>query len=146
MKKEKKNYKTVHPDMRCPYCGSKLVLRSADGIYHNNPKNTMLYVCARYPQCDSYVRTHPGTVIPMGTPADGKLRALRHEAHKYFNQLYLSGLMTKDEAYRWLAMRIQAPQSQAHIGYVGEYYCKQIIHDSRTLLNRRCSRSEVLAS
>ena len=53
-------------EMRCPYCGAPVVLKSADGIYRDNSKNTMLYVCARYPACDAYVRTHPGTAIPVG--------------------------------------------------------------------------------
>ena len=47
--------------VRCPYCGSPAVLRSADGIYRDNSKNTMLYVCKNYPACDSYVRVHTGT-------------------------------------------------------------------------------------
>ena len=33
--------------MRCPYCGSPVVLRSADGIYKENHANTKLYVCSR---------------------------------------------------------------------------------------------------
>ena len=47
----------------------------------------------------------------MGTMANGELRRLRHEAHKYFNQLYESGYMTKDDAYRWLAAILSAPQN-----------------------------------
>ena len=50
--------------MRCQYCGGTVVLRSADGIYHENHSHTMLYVCSNYPRCDAYVRTHPGTNIP----------------------------------------------------------------------------------
>ena len=79
---------------RCPYCGSPAILRSADGIYINNSKKTMLYVCKKYPLCDSYVRVHPGTNIPMGTLANGTLRRLRREAHKKFDQLHKLGLMT----------------------------------------------------
>ena len=53
--------------MRCPYCGSPVVLRSADGIYRENSQGAMLYVCSRYPECDAYVKVHPGTNIPMGS-------------------------------------------------------------------------------
>ena len=70
--------------MRCPYCGSPVDLRSADGIYYDNSRNTRLYVCRNYPQCDSYVRVHPGTDIPVGTMANRRLRALRAEAHRYY--------------------------------------------------------------
>ena len=123
--------------MRCPYCGSTVILRSADGIYRSNKDHTMLYVCSKYPVCDAYVRTHPGTSIPVGTLANRDLRALRKEAHQSFDQLYLSGLMSKQDAYLWLAELLQAPLSQAHIGYLGEYYCRQVIEASKALLDQQ---------
>ena len=86
--------------MRCPHCGSTMLLRSADGIYKDNPRHAMLYVCKQYPKCDTYVRTHPGTTIPVGTPANRELRLLRNEAHKHFDRLYLSGMMSKQDAIR----------------------------------------------
>lgn len=104
MKQKKKNRKGVTRSvMYCPYCGSRTELRSADGIYHDNRDNTMLYVCKNYPRCDTYVRVIPGTTQPMGSLANGHLRAMRTEAHRYFNQLYMKGIMTKTEAYQWLS-------------------------------------------
>lgn len=123
--------------MRCPYCGAPVHFRSATGIYHENLGDTMLYVCNNYPGCDAYVRTHAGTKKPMGTLADGKLRALRIEAHRSFDQLFTSGMMSRDEAYRWLAAILQAPKSQAHIGNLGEYYCRQVIEESQKILQNR---------
>lgn len=52
----------------------------------------------------------------------------------YFDQLYQSGMMSKQDAYQWLADLICAPLSEAHIGYLGEYYCKQVIEESRRLM------------
>ena len=122
--KHKKKKKGINPSaMRCQYCGGTVVLRSADGIYHENHSHTMLYVCSNYPRCDAYVRTHPGTNIPVGTLANHELRTLRNQAHHYFDQLYLSGLMSKQDAYLWLAGLLQVPLSKAHIGFLGEYYC-----------------------
>lgn len=126
--------------MRCPYCGSPVIYRSADGIYHDNSKGAMLYVCSHYPECDAYVRVHAGTNIPVGTLANHELRTLRRTAHHYFDQLYQSGMMSKQDAYQWLADLICAPLSEAHIGYLGEYYCKQVIEESRKLLERQRSR------
>lgn len=141
MKKQKKKRKrSPAGSMRCPYCGSPVVYRSADGIYHDNPNGTMLYVCSRYPRCDAYVRVHAGTRIPVGSLANHELRSLRRTAHFYFDQLYQSGFMSKEDAYQWLADLICAPRSEAHIGYLGEYYCKQVIEESRKLLERRNSR------
>jgi ssDNA-binding Zn-finger/Zn-ribbon topoisomerase 1 len=136
--KHKKKKKGMNPSgMRCQYCGGTVVLRSADGIYHDNSRNTMLYVCSNYPQCDAYVRTHPGTTIPVGTLANHELRTLRNRAHHYFDQLYSSGRMSKQDAYLWLADLLQVPLSKAHIGFLGEYYCTQVIEESQKLLDRQ---------
>ena len=54
MKNKKKKRKGFQAgSMRCPYCGSPVIFRSADGIYHDNSKGMMLYVCSHYPQCDA---------------------------------------------------------------------------------------------
>ena len=58
------------------------------------------------------------------------------ETHHYFDKLYTSGRMTKQEAYRWLANFLQAPQSQAHIGYLGEYTCRQVLQACKEMLGR----------
>ena len=42
--------------MHCPYCGSPVIYRTADGIYKENTKRAMLFVCSRYPSCNAYVR------------------------------------------------------------------------------------------
>ena len=136
MKKNKKRKGLNFSQMRCPYCGSSVVYRSADGIYRDNSRKTMLYVCSHYPECDAYVRVHEGTNIPVGNLANHELRTLRRTAHYYFDQLYKTGMMSKQDAYQWLADLICAPLSEAHIGYLGEYYCKQVIEHSRKLLER----------
>ena len=72
-KKKRKGFNAS--SMRCPYCGGTVVYRSADGIYHDNSKGMMLYVCSNYPECDSYVRVHAGTNIPVGSLANHELRS-----------------------------------------------------------------------
>ena len=133
MKKKRKGVKNTAP--KFPYCGSHTIFRSAEGIYHKNPEREMLYVCKNYPTCDAYVRVHRGTRIPMGVPANWKLRRLRNEAHHYFDQLYKSGYMSRQDAYHWLADILRVPYSQAHIGYLGEYYCQKVIEESKKMLS-----------
>ena len=123
--------------MRCPYCGAPVIFRSAEGIYKTSHLDTMLYVCSKYPKCDAYVRVHAGTKIPVGSLANKELRDLRRTAHQYFNQLYLSGYMTKDAAYQWLSNLLCTPPSEAHIGHLGEYYCREVIRESKKLLEQR---------
>ena len=133
MKKRKNTSNAIAP--RCPYCGAMTQLRSADGIYHDNSRDAMLYVCKNYPACDSYVRVHPGTNRPMGVPANQKLRAMRTEAHRNFNQIYYRNIMSKREAYEWLSEILGLPISKTHIGQMGEYYCQLVIDESKKLLN-----------
>lgn len=137
MKKKRKGFNTSK--MRCPYCGAPVMLRSADGIYKNNSHGMKLYVCTNYPKCDAYVRVHAGTNIPVGTMANHELRSLRRTAHYYFDKLHKSGIMSKQGAYLWLSDLLQSPLSEAHIGYLGEYYCKQVIEESRKVLERHNS-------
>ena len=40
-------------------------------------------------------------------------------------------------SYAWLADMIQGPRSQAHIGYLREYYCEQVIQQSKAILANR---------
>ena len=95
----------------------------------------MAYVCARYPACDSYVMAHPGTLEPMGSLADPPLRKLRYEAHQQFKRIYQSGIMTKRDTYLWLSRILEVPMSQAHIGYLGLYYCQLVIDECQKLLD-----------
>ncbi len=50
--------------------------------------------------------------------------------------------MSKQDAYQWLADILAAPLSEAHIGYLGEYYCKEVIRESRKLLERRNKKKQ----
>lgn len=142
MKKHKKVTKKgiIEVPARCPYCGGRVELRSADGIYHENAHNAMLYVCTNYPECDAYIRVLPGTTIPVGTMANRQLRSLRRQAHESFDLLHKNGIMTKEDAYCWLAGMLGAPLSQAHIGYLGDYYCKTVIEESQKLLQKQAPR------
>lgn len=77
MNKKKKRKGFNRSSMRCPYCGSPVIYRSADGIYRDNSRGTMLYVCSHYPECDAYVRVHTGTNIPVGSIIAGRFTLVR---------------------------------------------------------------------
>lgn len=102
-----------------------------------------------YPACDSYVRVQKGTNIPLGTLANKKLRELRKEAHRYFDMLYKTGLITKTSAYEWLSGTLSRPLEYAHIGMLGEYDCQIVIEESKKYLKmereKRKARKEDVA-
>jgi len=128
-KNKRKGVKNIPP--RCPYCGNQTVLRSADGIYRNNDRHEMLYVCKNYPACDAYVRVQKGTTLPLGVMANRELRELRAEAHRQFDKLYKHGYMSKADAYEWLAGILGVPTRDAHIGLLGVLPCKLVIREAK---------------
>ncbi len=127
MKKKKKQSKTAQRRIRCPVCGGVGILRPASEIYGDPARTDRMYVCSNYPRCRSYVGTYPGTNIPMGTLADGDLRHLRIQAHRRFDSVWQTGIMTRDGAYRWMADLFGIPMSDAHIAKLGEYRCRELI-------------------
>lgn len=88
---------------RCPHCGAAMILRPAAEIYRDCQNDRKLYVCHNYPACNTYVAAHPGTNQPMGVPANGELRNLRIQAHRKFDRIWQTGIITRENAYRWFA-------------------------------------------
>ncbi len=116
--------------IRCPYCGANATLRSASYVHGDAAKpDAMLYVCDRYPKCDSYVGAHQKSHLPLGTLANGDLRNKRIQAHKAFDWLWKSGRMKKWQAYKWMEGKLALDSSQAHIGMFSEYMCDVLISD-----------------
>ena len=111
---------------KCPYCGSIVVLRDSNFVYHNNKNYGKMWVCSNFPKCDSYVGCHPNTTIPLGRLADRSLRNAKSKAHSAFDPLWKSGLMTRKEAYIWLSAMLNIPQEQCHIGMFDEKTCEKV--------------------
>lgn len=119
------------------HCGRPAVLRSGKDVCKSLREDQMVYACANFPACNSYVLAHPDTRRPMGSLAGLELRRLRYEAHKQFDALHQSGLMTRKQAYQWLGHVVSAPMEHAHIGHLSEYYCKLVIEESKKYIQRR---------
>lgn len=113
--------------LKCPYCGSPARLASPKEVYKHYNKKGNVWVCSNYPKCDAYVGCHPNTDIPLGRLANSKLRELKKEAHKQFDPLWKSGLMTRNEAYEWLAYMLHITESECHIGMFDEATCNKVI-------------------
>ena len=116
-------------NIKCPYCGSRALLRPASVVYGARATDPAApyYVCARYPACNAYVAAHQRTRLPMGTLANAELRHKRIQAHVAFNRLWDSGLMSKRQAYLWLQAKLGLPEGETHIGKFSAYRCEQVI-------------------
>ena len=133
--RKKKLKRKANQLVRCPYCGSVAVLRPASEIYNDPGRTDSLYVCGHYPHCKSYVSVYPGTKTPMGPLANGDLRNLRIRAHRKFDRIWQLGIMSRQDAYRWMADYFCLPLREAHIGMFSEYRCKELIKKCESVLD-----------
>lgn len=131
--KNNRTSKKLDKPMRCPYCGASVQIRPASDIYGDPGLTGKLYVCSRYPVCNTYVGTHPGTLTPLGQMANGDLRHLRILAHREFDSMWRNGGMSRKTAYQWLADLFGLRQCDAHIGQFGEHQCRALISKCKEL-------------
>jgi len=136
--------------VKCPYCGAYAALRPATVVHGKRAQaGEKLWICSRYPACDSYVGVHKNNNEPLGTLANKALRRKRIDAHRVFNQLSDSGMMNRGQSYKWLQAKFALSNRQAHIGKLSEYMCDEVIAAcSEVLRNNRlmlASRSEFRA-
>ena len=124
---------------KCPYCGSEVVLKDADYVYHSKKAKDYpkVWVCSNYPECDAYVGCHKGTDVPMGRLANLRLRTLKIEAHKQFDVIWKSRAMTRRTAYYWLAKHLGINIKDCHIGMFDIKECQRVIHLCKSF---RCKR------
>lgn len=125
----------------CPFCGGQALLREGSFLFEN-PVIKKLYVCVRYPECDSYVAAHEDSLEPMGPLADAELRKKRLLAHQYFDQLWKPtcgsrAIFSRKQAYRWLCDKLGGNTRHNHIGLMGAGMCDRVIREAKKVLNMR---------
>lgn len=132
----KKNKKMRNEPPVCPYCGRRSVLRPAEYVYGKNTikKDSLLYVCSGYPECNAYVGVHEGTKKPKGTLADSELRNKRIRAHRALEQIVRAGYMGRGDVYQALSLRLNLPALETHIAYFSDYLCEQTIQECEDML------------
>ena len=108
------------------FCGQLAVIVMGDVVYPHRPElATRPYWLCR--PCSAYVGCHPGTVRPLGIPADAPTRAARYRAHGYFDRLWRDGgELTRFEAYAWLAGELGLPVEDTHMGLFDAETCEVV--------------------
>ena len=140
MKKNRQKQKsTKHKkQLLCPYCGAQALLREGSFLFEEVYVKH-LYVCVRYPDCDSYVTAHDNSMKPMGSLANGALRKKRVLAHQEFDRLWTgeSPVFTRKQAYNWLSDKLGGHIRKIHIASMGEGMCDLVIRESRRVMKIR---------
>lgn len=103
----------------CPFCGDKLIWKES--------RYGGFYGCASWARtrCRGSVGCHPGTKIPLGTPADAETKALRIKAHDLFDNMWKTEGMSRKAAYEWLADAMGV--DEAHIGWMNKSDLEKLI-------------------
>jgi len=133
--RQKHKSKKHKKQLLCPYCGAQALLREGSFLFEDVYVKH-LYVCVRYPNCDSYVAAHDSSKKPMGSLANGALRKKRVLAHQEFDRLWKgdSPIFTRKQAYNWLSDRLGGHLRSIHIGNMGEGWCDWVIAEVRRVV------------
>ena len=128
----------------CQYCGGQALLKEGAFLFGENSFVKNVFVCVRYPECDSYVQAHEKSLEPMGQLANAELRRKRMLAHMYFDKLWKEAhgatrkpIFTRQQAYKWLADRLGGHTRHNHIGLMGEGLCDKVIKEAKRVLWRQ---------
>jgi hypothetical protein len=117
----------------CGECAGEAVLVTGAAVYpHREELHARSYWrCS----CGAFVGCHPGTVTPLGTPANGDLRRLRMQLHSIFDPIWerrrvkdgLSKGAARRAAYAWLALEVGTDPRDTHIGKFTREQCRKAI-------------------
>jgi len=111
----------IETPTRCRYCAGKVVYVDNKEIYGRSYGSwPYAYSCT---SCDAYVGVHPGTTVPLGTLADKETRQARKDVKPAFNRLWQEGDMTRSQAYKRLAGKMDIPTNHCHISWFDSDQC-----------------------
>lgn len=114
----------------CPYCGSPTQLVDDTEIYGRS-YGSKCYVCR---PCGAWVGCHKGTDKALGRVANAELRALKNEAHRYFDRLWKDGYVSRKVAYEMLSNAFRLPKEHTHIGMFDEELCRKTTRFSQAVI------------
>ncbi len=113
-----KEYKGIK-ELVCPECGAPMILR--------NSQYGKFYGCTKFPVCRATHGAHKDTGEPLGIPGDAETKKLRMEAHELFDKLWITKLMKRQDAYRWLQNAMGMTKDEAHIARFDKQQCRTLI-------------------
>lgn len=112
----------------CPYCKNKT--EYVDSVVIYGISYGMIYLCCN---CRAYCGVHKGTDNSLGRLADKELRYWKKEAHKYFDLIWKTKKMSRNEAYKSLSHFLGIPIEYCHIGMFSVKTCKKVADWSKKI-------------
>lgn len=132
----------------CDNCGS---------INIEQTKNDRIYgrIFGEWPEiyycndCRAAVGCHPNTLIPLGRMADRATRQLRKKLHDSFDPIWKSGLMSRSQAYYWLANELRISHDDCHVSWLSKELlkraveiCRMYFAENEKIIERRKARKD----
>lgn len=127
--------KSLNPRVVCPYCGELARLVRGEDLYKKRAdlKLKLFWLCK---PCDAWVGCHGHSYFPFGTLANKPLRELRYRTHAHFDQIWQAGIMSRKDAYAWLAAELGLKVRDTHIGMFDVAMCQKVIDAIKCARNR----------
>ena len=132
------------PPETCDVCNSANVrlLKSRVTYSEQHADWPYRYHCR---DCGASVGCHAHTLSPLGVMASRRTRKLRVKAHKAFDPIWQTELLTRTEAYEWLAAQHGVEFDDCHIGMMTDRQLEQTImlaQSYRSILERRLAKEK----
>ncbi len=114
----------------CPCCNNPAKLVTGKTMYPHRPDlaHKKFWACRK---CDAYVGCHPNTDVPLGNLATRQVRQARSAAHFSFDKVWRGkrrgGMMSRGDAYKWLAGKMGLCIEKTHIGMFDVAQCTKVM-------------------
>lgn len=79
---------------------------------------------------------------PYGSLADYSTSSFRHKLHLVFDPIWQSGIMTRNEAYEWLAGEMGLTRETCHFGMFDENQCNRAMYFIQRFIEKQESKNE----
>lgn len=123
---------TVEKPTVCPYCDGRVIYTTNDMIYGKQYGDwPYVYMCV---ECQASVGVHPNTDEPLGYLADKRLKTLRKDCKAWFEKVWRSGILSRTEAYKWLATEMGMDRRNCHWGMFNADQCMEARRHCMNLL------------
>lgn len=116
------------PPPLCAECQRPMALRVGAHLRNQEAKRPF-WGCTGYPACRGAHGAHPNGE-PLGVPGDKPTREARARAHEAFDRIWRAQhtrLMSRDEAYGWMARELGLSRDECHIARFDEETCARLI-------------------
>lgn len=125
----------------CIECGNAASLVGGERIYPHRPDlfSKKFYLC----DCGAYCGCHPGSMKPLGFPCGPATRRARSAAHEAFDPIWRDQMMSRSDAYKWLAETTGIDPEKCHIGMMTEAEALLTVNVARMYRNQRMTRGAI---